>query len=296
MLDPALGVGLGLDAIMNRRSIQVIANSLNKRAQEGPTTVNIFQWVRYEVLLALTEGVYGPKNLFRDLVMEEAWYTFEPAMMIFLLNLFPRLFVRKSFKAREYMVKAWERYFDEGFYEQGSELIKACVRINKDFNILLKETAKIEYFLKKGSTIIIPSSVHHTNRAIWGKTVETFLHKRFIRESRERGINATAFRAFGGGTTLCPGRHFAATEILMFSALLVLRFDIEPIGGKWIAPSTAKSPVVPALPFPDWDFPVEIRPRDDCKPWIASFSGYEKGMEIAAEDIGGATPDLDDCY
>lgn len=68
----ALSAGPGLDS-MNRRSIQVIAKSLNKRAQEGPTTVNIFQWVRHELLLASSEGVYGPKNPLRDPIMEEAW-------------------------------------------------------------------------------------------------------------------------------------------------------------------------------------------------------------------------------
>jgi hypothetical protein len=68
----ALSPGPSLDA-MNRRSIQVITNSLNKRAQAGTTTVNMFQWVRHELLLASTEGVYGPRNPFRDPVMEEAW-------------------------------------------------------------------------------------------------------------------------------------------------------------------------------------------------------------------------------
>lgn len=36
-----------------------------------------------------------------------------------------------------------------------------------------------------------------------------------------------AFRAFGGGKTLCPGRHFASTSIQAFVALLVTQFDIS---------------------------------------------------------------------
>jgi cytochrome P450 len=35
-----------------------------------------------------------------------------------------------------------------------------------------------------------------------------------------------AFRAFGGGKTLCPGRHFATTSIQALVALLVTKFDI----------------------------------------------------------------------
>jgi hypothetical protein len=281
------------------------------------------------------------------------------------------------------MVEVWERYFDARAYEQGSDLIKARVKINEDFQIPLKETARIEiggsqailsgtlpgtfwvafhifsdplvledirnelskgvqtddsgtctidlshvktscpillstlketmrihststatriamedyrldnkYLLKKGSTIMMPASVQHTDQAVWGDTVDEFMHRRFVREPGAKAINPIAFRGFGGGTTLCPGRHFASTEILMFSALLVLGFDLQPIGGKWVAPSTAKSPMVNALPVPDWDFEVELRPRENGKPWHVSFSGYDGGMEIAAEDIEGATPDL----
>lgn len=68
----ALSAGPGLDA-MNRRSVQVIAKSLNEHAQRGVSAVSMFKWIRHELLLATTEGVYGPNNPFRDPVMEEAW-------------------------------------------------------------------------------------------------------------------------------------------------------------------------------------------------------------------------------
>ncbi|KAI1740239.1 cytochrome P450 [Xylaria scruposa] len=378
----ALSAGPGLDA-MNRRSIQVISNSLNASAQQGAATIDLFQWVRHELLMASTEGVYGPKNPFRDPAMEKAWYAFEPGMMVFVLNLFPRLFARKSFQAREYMVKVWERYFESGWHEQGSELVKARVKINNDFQIPLKETARIElggsqailtnslpgafwftyhifsdpvvlddiraeltkgvhtddndtrtidlshvksscpillstfketmrfhststatrivmddyllddkYLVKKGSTIMMPSAVQHTNREVWGDNVDEFVHRRFLRDPSGKRINPVAFRGFGGGTTLCPGRHFASTEILMFAAILVLRFDLRPVTGKWSAPTTAKSPMINALPVPDWDIQVELQPRDGEASWSVSFSGYDKGMEIVAEDIEGLTPNL----
>ncbi|XXH00830.1 hypothetical protein Hte_007181 [Hypoxylon texense] len=373
----SLSAGPGLDA-MNRRSIQVITKSLDRLAKEGTTTVKLFAWIRHELLLASTEGVYGPKNPFRDPAMEQAWYTFEPSMMMFVLNLFPRVFAKKGYKAREYMVKVWERYFDEGSYEQGSELIKTRVRINNDFGIPLKETARIElggsqailsntipatfwmiyhmfsnpavlkdvkaelyegvredkgvctidlshvksscpillstfkemmrhnssssatriamedhlldgkYLFKKGSTIMMPAMVQHTDRSIWGDDTQEFNHLRFVRQPGVKRTNPVAFRGFGGGTTLCPGRHFASTEILMFSALMVLRFDLEPADGKWIAPPTAKSPLVNALPVPDNDISTVIRPTND-KMWNVSFSGYDQGMEIVAEDIENAT-------
>lgn len=68
----ALSPGPGLDA-MNRRAIQVIAKSLDEWSQKGSTKIQLWKWARHELLLASTEGVYGPKNPFRDPAMEEAW-------------------------------------------------------------------------------------------------------------------------------------------------------------------------------------------------------------------------------
>ncbi|KAF3003989.1 hypothetical protein E8E14_007603 [Neopestalotiopsis sp. 37M] len=372
----ALSAGAGLDA-MNRRAIEVISQSLDSWAARGSTNIKMFAWVRHELLLASTDAVYGPGNPFRDAAMENAWNTFEPKMMMFLLKLWPRFLARHSYKAREYMAQVWERYFDERSYEKGSELIKARLKINEDFGISLKETARMEVagsqailsntlpatfwviyhvfsdpvvlgdirdelmqgvrqdidgvciidlahvksscplmlstlkevmrfhststatriamedhqlnddiFIKKGSTIMMPSKVQHTNRDVWGATVDEFNHRRFMRESGVKRVNPVAFRAFGGGSTLCPGRHFASTEMLMFAALLALRFDLHPVEGKWTQPSTVKSPMIHAMPVPDWDIDVELRPRG-TRDWKVTFSGSDKAMEISAEDIEG---------
>ncbi|KAI1384279.1 cytochrome P450 [Hypoxylon trugodes] len=373
----SLSAGAALDA-MNRRSIQVISKSLDRWAKEGTKVIKLYEWVRHELLLATTEGVYGPKNPFRDPTMEKAWYTFEPSIMTFVLNLPSQIFAREGYKAREYMVGVWNQYFERGSYEQGSELIKTRVKINNDFGITLTETARIEiggsqgilsntlpgafwmiyyifsnptilkdikaelykgvredgdiytidlsyvksscpillstfkemmrvkssssatriamedhllggkYLLKKGSTIMMPAMVQHTDHSIWGDSVHEFNHLRFVRQPGAKRTNPVAFRGFGGGTTLCPGRHFASTEILMFSALMVLRFDLLPVDGKWTTPGTTKSPLVNALPVPDDDISVVMRPTSD-KVWNVSFSGYDQGMEIVAEDIEDAS-------
>lgn len=297
--------------------------------------------------------------------------------MMFVLNLMPQVFAKKGYRAREYMVKIWEEYFDQGSYEEGSELIKTRVKINNDFRIPLKETARIElggsqailtntlpgtfwmiyhifsnpavledvkaellkgvredggtctidlshvtnscpillstfkemmrvnstgsatrivmedhlldgkYLLKKGSTVMMPAMVQHTDRSIWGDDVHKFNHMRFVRQPGVKRTNPVAFRGFGGGTTLCPGRHFASTEILMFSALVILRFDLHPVDDKWVTPQTTKSPFVNALPVPDEDISVVLHPTSD-KVWKVSFSGNDQGMEIVAEDFKAA--------
>ncbi|KAI1645029.1 cytochrome P450 [Daldinia loculata] len=375
----AVSAGPGLDA-MNRRSVEVLAESLDRLSGKGPTTTKMFEWTRHELLIATTEGVYGPNNPFRDPAMEDAWYKFEPGIMMFVLKLWPQFLAKQSFEAREYMGKVWERYFESGAYKKGSELVQCRVKINEDFQIPIKETAKIEvggsfailantlpatfwmtyhifsdpvvledirtelyehvkevdgictidladvkgscpillstfkemfrynaigvsariamedhmldnkYLIKKGSTVMIPSRVQHSVPSVWGETANEFYHKRFIRQPGIKAPNPIAFRGFGGGTTLCPGRHFASTEVLMFSALMALRFDIRPVGGRWLRPTTDKSPLVAAVPVPDWDINVEIRPRDSRK-WNVSYSGCNTDMEISAEDIGGVKLD-----
>ncbi|KAI2465943.1 cytochrome P450 [Annulohypoxylon bovei var. microspora] len=377
-IHPTLSAGSSLDA-MNRRAVEVIADSLDKWAKKSPVTVKMFHWIRHELVNATTESVYGPHNPFRDPAMEQAWYKFEPKIFMFILNAFPRLLSKDAFKAREYMVKAWERYFDEGGYKDGSGLIQARAQINKDFEIPLKQTARVElggtlailantipsafwviyhifsdpavlediraelskgvrevdgvctidmvhvkqscpillstfqellrikgtavsarvaqedvildnkYLIKKGSTVLIPSSVQHTDPSIWGENVNEFYHKRFLRAPGIKRPNPIAFRGFGGGTTLCPGRHFATTEALLFSALMVLRFEVSPVSGKWVHPTTDQSPLFPAIPVPDSDIDIEIRPRNNMK-WDISFSKSDMDLDISAEDIEDISP------
>ena len=87
-----------------------------------------------------------------------------------------------------------------------------------------------KYLVKKGSLIMMSARAQHSNPAAWGENVKEFHHKHFIKPQgtgRRHHINPVAFRGFGGGTTLCPGRHFATSEILLLATLLLLRFDIS---------------------------------------------------------------------
>ena len=68
-----LAPGPRLD-LLNQRSVEYISNSLNKFALgKGPKTVSMYKWICHEVLLATTEGIYGPHNPYRDPAMIDAW-------------------------------------------------------------------------------------------------------------------------------------------------------------------------------------------------------------------------------
>ena len=88
------------------------------------------------------------------------------------------------------------------------------------------------YLLKKGSFVFMPNRSYHFNPAIWGPTVDDFDAHRFIDLKTPRG----AFRPFGGGANLCPGRFFAMNGILAMSAMLALRYDVKPLTGHWLHP------------------------------------------------------------
>lgn len=143
------------------------------------------------------------------------------------------------------------------------------------------------YHLKKGSMLMIPVPVQHTDTLAWGDTVGEFDHLRFIRKPGPgtQKLDKRAFRAFGGGHVLCPGRHFASDEIIALTALLVLQFDVVPIVGQWIEPTWENSPLQAGFPVPDQDIDVEMIPRDPATKWKITFSDSDETPGIVSEDI-----------
>lgn len=133
---------------------------------------------------------------------------------------------------------------------------------------------------------MMPNAVIHTDRTLWGPTVSQFNHKRFLKAAKNGDTRhpAAAFRGFGGGHVLCPGRHFASTEVMALIALLLVRFDVRPVGAKWVEPRK-DSVMDRACPLPKDDVEVELTPRNDQK-WRVIFSDNAEGVNLVAEDLG----------
>ena len=79
---------------------------------------------------------------------------------------------------------------------------------------------------------------------------------------------------------LCPGRHFASTEMMALTALMVLQFDVVPVTGRWVEPSCNSTPAHFGFSIPDQDIDVELRPRDLDVKWRVTFSGSDEMMGI----------------
>jgi cytochrome P450 len=142
------------------------------------------------------------------------------------------------------------------------------------------------YLLKKGSTVMMPGPVQHTLQDVWGDDTDSFNYRRFTMPDQHK--YTAAFRAFGGGSTLCSGRHFASTEIMAFTAVMLMRFDVKPVAGKWVQPTENKVDFWEATAGPDNDIEVEISPitgGNSGDTWKFTLSDSDRPIELSAEDM-----------
>ncbi|KAF1850255.1 cytochrome P450 [Cucurbitaria berberidis CBS 394.84] len=116
-----------------------------------------------------------------------------------------------------------------------------------------------QYLLKKNGIVMIPGESVHHNVDIWGPSADTFDHHRFLSPDSKKKLSTTsAFRPFGAGATMCPGRHFSTSVILSLVAMVVLQYEVLPLQGQWIAPTKRNADLWNAMPKPDWDIDVRL--------------------------------------
>jgi cytochrome P450 len=126
-----------------------------------------------------------------------------------------------------------------------------------------------EYHLEKGSTLILAHEGMHYNTAVWGSNADTFVPDRFLPGNK---IPANAFRGFGGGANLCPGKSFAIAEITSLVAMLVMRVDLKPAGGRWKEPGQDASNMARENPPPLRKVMVDVGPRAGTENVVWKYS------------------------
>jgi cytochrome P450 len=109
-------------------------------------------------------------------------------------------------------------------------------------DLLVDGSTGRQYLLKKGTDIQLPAGVTHYSKSVWGENASEFDPERFLppfqavpAEKTQASIDAErrekdAYFPFGGGRHLCPGRNFAFVEIMGLMCVLLLGYDIEPVG------------------------------------------------------------------
>lgn len=151
-----------------------------------------------------------------------------------------------------------------------------------------------QWLLKKDSLLQMPSRIIHADQEHWGIDAQIFNPYRFMKEPQNQEVNHSArkrpapaaFRAFGGGTTLCPGRHFATNEILAVTAMLALRYDMVPVKETWSLPSTNNSNMTLSIMEPDTDVEVDVTVRKGFEEgrFTCSLQETDVILAVTAED------------
>lgn len=138
------------------------------------------------------------------------------------------------------------------------------------------------YLLRKDNVVQIAGGILHADRDIWGPDASSFNPNRFLHSingsktnsdgsvthSKANTVHPAAFRAFGGGSSLCPGRHFAQMEILSLATFLVMGFEMSPVSGEksiqWDPPRDDKRfPIAVVKPLRKIN--VSLRRRKDSQ-------------------------------
>lgn len=151
---------------------------------------------------------------------------------------------------------------------------------------VMEDTYLDQWLLKKGAMLQMPSRIIHQDSSLWGADVADFRPRRFLPEEKQNRPRDVCFRAFGGGKTLCPGRHFATNEVLAVVAVFIARLDMKPVEGGWKLPTTANTNVAAVIMEPDDDIQVEIKTRqgfEDVK-WAVRLDKSEKIFALVTED------------
>ncbi|KND94614.1 25-hydroxycholesterol 7-alpha-hydroxylase, partial [Tolypocladium ophioglossoides CBS 100239] len=127
-----------------------------------------------------------------------------------------------------------------------TSLVREVLRVqstNASGRIVLEDTLiDNRFLLKKNSFLLIPSAEVHSSESAWGPTASQFDPERFVKQKAAQPGHkapAAALRTFGSGASVCPGRHFAESEILAVLVIMALRFDLSPVDdGEWRMPKT----------------------------------------------------------
>ena len=114
--------------------------------------------------------------------------------------------------------------------------------------------------LRKGHRVMISARRLHFDEAVFGEDINVFRPSRFMKNPELR--RHPGFRPFGGGVTLCPGRHLAKHTVLTFIALAVHRFDVTLDFPQSFPRFEEKKPIV-GIMFGEDDLTLRLSRRVD---------------------------------
>ncbi|KAI1390768.1 putative cytochrome P450 [Hypoxylon trugodes] len=145
------------------------------------------------------------------------------------------------------------------------EVLRLTVAGIGTFEVLEDTVLDNKYLLKKGRAIQIPALAIHTDKEAWGEDAEKFIPDRFTRPGRQ---HPSAFRTFGGGSSLCPGRHIAADLMMTVTIMMLTSFDFEFAPGSQRMPGMDRNKIGSMMkPLSGFNLTMARRPGQDNVKW-----------------------------
>lgn len=126
--------------------------------------------------------------------------------------------------------------------------------------------------MRQGNRIMIPYRLLHFDERVYGPDPQDFHPQRFAatpKTGNDRGQGkdrkrGPSWRPFGGGQSLCTGRHIAKRSTLIFMAVLLRRFDVELADDSSLPEGDLGRPVLGISGVKDeQDFLIRLRPRTE---------------------------------
>ena len=156
------------------------------------------------------------------------------------------------------------------------ETLRLIGAISSSKAVLADTILADRYLLRKDGLVQIPGGVIHADKAVWGADAADFNPRRFIDVRNAEAKMNGAYRVFGGGVTMCPGRHFARTEIVAFVGMLTTAFDVSTTSGAGLK-----------VPEQEIGFGISVRkPLSDVEvelKWREGFEGVEWVFETGVK-------------
>ena len=79
--------------------------------------------------------------------------------------------------------------------------------------------------LRVGMKVLLPYRQLHIDPNVFGTNAADFDPTRFLRDKTL--VKSASYRPFGGGSTFCPGRFIARSQVTAFVAMILNRFDVQ---------------------------------------------------------------------
>ncbi|KAK0649783.1 cytochrome P450, partial [Cercophora newfieldiana] len=160
------------------------------------------------------------------------------------------------------------------------EILRLHVSVNVTREVVAPTAIIAGYKLPQSSLVQAPTRIAHYNEKAWGRADHPasefwpYRHIKYVTAQGENGkvtekpvfvmaAGPSDFFPYGGGVSMCPGRHFAKQEIVAAVALMVVTFDIEMV--EWVSLDGKTKSDRPAQEDPKYSGSAAMPPDRDMK-------------------------------